>query len=486
MKNKKNQFGRTITSLMVARYIPIISALTVSVLLTRILSQEMYGEYRSVWLVFGLLMPLLTGMLNGTLYYRGNKSGSISLAISSAVVQAGLSGFLSGTILWLSASLISTWLNIPHLLLALQFFSLYIGLGVVVSVAEPVFVLLHRKKWLLWYNLVVHVFEVTLVVSLFYLRFSITEVFQFLIISPILRGLLLSFMISAHVRINLNVIGEVKTALPYAFGLFIAVLAGVVTLQIDTWVVRTLISDHQQFALFEIGARKIPFMAAMISAIASVLIVNFRGKESGNDIRQLFFRMRQASGYLFRFILPMLVVVGIFADDLLVILYEKYADSAPIFRVYLGIVTLQFFFADTYLLASGRSLLVAKIGLIEMVLNLILSILFLNVFGLIGPAWATLFVFIFYQLAAMVASVRLGDAHLSDFVPQRVGNVFIYVLSALFISLFIDFVISNGKMAFLISLILTGSMITISGKDDLADFWHLMHHPDKNNEIERN
>jgi O-antigen/teichoic acid export membrane protein len=96
--------------------------------------------------------------------------------------------------------------------------------------------------------------------------------------------------------------------------------------------------------------------------------------------------------------LPFLAVIFVFSEELMLLLFGGYTESAPIFQIYLGTVLVHFFLTDTILLAKGKTQLVLKAGLIELVVNMICSVPAVYVLGITGPAWVTLCTHIIFVL----------------------------------------------------------------------------------------
>lgn len=399
MKNNQ-QTGLEVTSLTLARFIPIIGALLVSVALTRILSQELYGHYRSVWLLFVLAGPILSSSINNTLYHRTeqNTSGAV---LGSGLVMSLIAGVMLGGIILFGASFWAEVLNIPHLVTAIQYFGIYVVGTLVSGIAEPVFMMLHRKKWLLSYNLINSVTEFALVAGLFYLGWSITEVLAVLLWLPILRSFFIGGLIVFNGASLRSGTLEVKRSFGYMTGLFWMGFAGYAAYQIDTWLIRLLVSDDALFATYEIGARKIPLVGAVVSALASTLLMRYSGDLSSKRHEAFVLNIRKASGLLVRLIVPGLFVLFVFSEEFLTILYQKYAAAAPVFRIYLVIVLTNFLLFDVYLLARGKSKTVAIISWGELIVNISLSYGLFLLIGWLGPPIATLSGHIAYVAGAL-------------------------------------------------------------------------------------
>ena len=75
---------------------------------------------------------------------------------------------------------------------------------------------------------------------------------------------------------------QIKASLPvdirYVGGLMLVSLAGIASVNMDSWFVRWFYADDAIFAHYVIGARKIPFISALLNAAASALLIQL-GKQ---------------------------------------------------------------------------------------------------------------------------------------------------------------------------------------------------------------
>lgn len=473
MPDSKQGLGLQVTSLTIARFIPIFGALAVSVTLTRILSQVEYGHYRSIWLLFLLAGPVITTSLNNALYHRGEKN-AYSNPLWAVVVISVLAGSVLGMVIIAGAPFWSEILNIPHLLTTIKLFGVFVTIGIVSGIAEPVFILIERKKWLLGYNLISQVAEYAFIVVPFIMGYSITEVIGFMLIFPSLRLIFLAWLIFSHTHKPAQLSGEIRKISSYSFGLFMMGIAGYAAYQMDTWIVRLFTDDDALFAMFEIGARKIPLIGAVTSAVSSTLILRYAQLTAGGSEAPFLKQIKRSTTYLARLAIPLLIVLFIFAEEVLIILYEKYAGAAPVFRIYLIIVLTNFIFADVYLLAKGLSREVARISWAELILNLILSITFYHLFGWLGPAFASLAGHLLYVSLCFYLAKKRGEVRFQDFLPDGIARTIVgYILISYLLTYILTLYLSN-IISFVVILSIVGAIVLIQNRDDIKDFLKML------------
>ncbi|MFN2373492.1 MAG: lipopolysaccharide biosynthesis protein, partial [Cyclonatronaceae bacterium] len=211
------------------------------------------------------------------------------------------------------------------------------------------------------------------------------------------------------------------------------------------------------YAIYVVGAKKLPFVGAITSAIAAGVVAQYSSLIRGGSYTEALYACRKASAILLFILLPMISVSWVLAEDILVFLFEKYADSAPVFRIYLFVLLSNTLLVSSFVLAHGLSRVNALTGLAELVVNVLLSIILISFIDLEGPAWATLTAHIIYTvILLMYCKIRL-DVSPVEFLPARGSWPVIPVTVLAFVlALLIRTMTGN-----VIITVLTGGMIVV-------------------------
>lgn len=387
---KVTNFTKRVGAMTVARSISLAGALLVMMVLTRLLDEHQYGQYQKLWLIFTLLCPALINTAVQTLYYRGGseKSGNPFWVAFTFVVFSGIA-VASATFLF--AGYVSDFINAPELSVALRYFSIYMLFATIAGIGEPLFILIERKKWLLGYNLVYNLFDAGLVIVPFLLGYTLEQVVLFMLAGPAIRSLfLLLLLLSQAPKIQRATWHEeLSISAKYASGIITLSLLGLLIFEADKLVVAIFMPSDADFATYVVGAKKIPFLTALIASVSSAFIVQYAQKLSSKDRAEVIPAIRHTANRLFVLILPATLFGLYYAEEILVVLFEKYAHSAPIFRIYLLAMITNIFISDTVILGAGESRVTARFSALELLINIIFSILLIIPLGLIGPAIAT-------------------------------------------------------------------------------------------------
>ncbi len=456
-----SSLAKRITSLTAARSISILSALLVSMVLTRLLSEDAYGAYRTVWILYGVMGPVVTSALTGLLYFRAGEQAHTANSLASVSVWSVFFGLIMAAFMALGFPIWKVIFHADGLQTAFFHFSVYLFFSGVTSSVEAIFIIKERKKWLFAHNLVSNSIEFSSVVIPFSLGYSLETVTLLLIIAPFLRTIfLILFIWKDMIAANWN---TMKTVLlsdgKYMSGLLLITLSGIAAVQLDSWVIRWFYEDDAVFAIYTVGARKIPFLSALMSSVSAAMIVQIGKLLKEGKLQEAMPFLARTSGAIASIMLPFLAVVFVFAEELMLLLFGGYTESAPIFQIYLGTVLVHFFLTDTILLAKGKTNLVLKAGILELVVNIALSIPSVYVIGITGPAWVTLFThMVFVLMCAKLVNKEFGTQQsILTYVSLKEARTGFWLALSVVLSLeWIKKVVGTSVFLFLISLIFIG------------------------------
>ena len=177
-----------------------------------------------------------------------------------------------------------------------------------------------------------------------------------------------------------------------------ATVAALVT-AVDPWVVNYWSGgDEAIFAVFRYGVRELPFLAALISGMTVVTIpLIARERAGGLDL------LRRQSRQLFHYVFGLTLIMLLTADWWWTAVFtETFAESLPVFRTYLLVVGCRLVFAMTVLTALRETKRLYLWALLELVVNLVLSLLLAPRYGLLGIIWGTVIASYFHELCLVL------------------------------------------------------------------------------------
>ena len=168
---------------------------------------------------------------------------------------------------------------------------------------------------------------------------------------------------------------------------------------VDPWVVNYWSGgDEATFAVFRYGVRELPLLAAFISGL-TVVTIPLIARERVAGLSALREQSRKVFHYVFPLTLVMMVSAGYWWTT---VFTDTFAASLPVFRTYLLVVGCRLVFAMTVLTALRETRRVYLWAVLELVVNLVLSLLLAPAYGLVGIVWGTVVASYFHEICLVL------------------------------------------------------------------------------------
>jgi O-antigen/teichoic acid export membrane protein len=156
--------------------------------------------------------------------------------------------------------------------------------------------------------------------------------------------------------------------------------------------------DAATFAIFRYGARELPVVALLAYALSNAMVpvIAREGTDAGLKI------LKERSGRMAGWMFPLTVVIVLAAYFLFPLIYGKnFTESAGVFNLYLLLITSRLLFPQTILLALQKTGIQMLAALLELILNIGLSLILVRVWGIRGVALATVIAYYFERVFLM-------------------------------------------------------------------------------------
>ncbi len=173
------------------------------------------------------------------------------------------------------------------------------------------------------------------------------------------------------------------------------------------------------FAVYVNGAMQLPLVPIILGSVTAVLLADmarwFREGERDKAV-QLW---GKAAVHCACILIPVMVCCLILSREIMVIIYgARYADSALPFSIYLLAVPLRIVSWDAMLMAADKTPIIMWRSGIGLLLNLVLSLALMKVWGFTGAAWATVIVLYVIHLGVSLPQIaRIYGKSLVDLLP---------------------------------------------------------------------
>ncbi|MEM9931439.1 MAG: polysaccharide biosynthesis C-terminal domain-containing protein, partial [Bacteroidota bacterium] len=170
---------------------------------------------------------------------------------------------------------------------------------------------------------------------------------------------------------------------------------GALVTAFDPWFVNYWYAgDEAIFATFRYGARELPLLAAFING-AMVVVIPLLTEDPSAGLDLLKKSARRLYHWIFGGAILLMLTAGWWWT---LVFTDLFAESLPLFRAYLFVVVSRLLFPVPVLTAYGHTRLLMFFGLLELVINVVLSVLLAPYFGLLGIIWATVIAYLIDKL----------------------------------------------------------------------------------------
>ena len=309
----------------------------------------------------------------------------------------------------------------------------FLVLGTAASLSEHILIVKQRSFELFYYGFIsysVYLFGLSV---LSFITLSIEWLFVGLAIWAILRFIYFLSLLWKYSDFKLDMSLIAKFIL-FGLPLVMHVLLGGGMEYVDGYLVNHFY-ERSDFTYFRYGARELPFNTIFISAMASAFIplavANL--KDSLADIKKRTER-------LMNFLFPISMILMLVSPLIFTFVYsEEYLVSAFIFNIYLLILCSRILLPQIVIYAKHKNSFLMKVSVVEFLINIGLSLLLMQKFGLYGIAFATVIAFFVQKILLIIFTGRVLKVKLKEYlnIPKYlIFTVILYVTFFLSIILY--------------------------------------------------
>jgi O-antigen/teichoic acid export membrane protein len=377
--------GRIISSLL---------ALVTVVVLSRLLSQQTYGIYQQVWLVFNTAAPMLIlGLPSSVTYYLPQRNeGEQKTLMGQTVLMLASAGFLMSVGTLIFSKPLAAQLGGKELETLLRLFFIYPILSLPLKVMDTYFTSTGQAVSAAWFNVYSSTLDFAAVVLPILLGYDLKTAILLLNVSAFGRFCYAVIYLyqkykSVPFKWDVPFMGQ---QLKYAIPLGLSGIVGTLNYQLDCIMVATLFTASN-YAVYVNGAKELPFVGVVMGSVMAVITPDFvrlftQGRH--NELLNLWHSATQKIAYLF---FPMTCFLMTFAADFIVVLFSsRYLASVPIFRIYLLLLPIRITVYGSLLMASGHTRLILQSAIMSLVLNLLIIYPLSQSLGLVGASISTI------------------------------------------------------------------------------------------------
>lgn len=415
--------------------------LIISIVFTKShLTRADIGQFEMFMFIAGLMTFFwVTGIIQSLLplYHRnktyrkiGDNNSSKSPEIFNAFLLISffsLIFFLFGHSMKSNFSVFQNTGNVPYLNLLL----LYILLSSPVCLIEYIYLLNNRSYRIFQYGLYTFTAQLLFIITpLIFGKDIIWSIYGLLAITG-LRWVWLIILLRRYTEMKVS-FEFMKEHLYLATPLILTTLISGSAQYIDGVIVSAVYRDPAMFAWFRYGAKEFPLVLMLANGLSNAMLPEFSTR---TQMKESLTKIKVRSQNLMHILFPATMFIMLFARWFYPRIFNPdFQKSADVFLVYSALIIPRLVFPQTIIVGRKKTHITLIAAIIELALNIPLSLLMIKWgYNIVGVVLATFVVYVvskLYLIAYLWFKMKIKP---TDYIPLRVLAIYSIALTVLFI-----------------------------------------------------
>ena len=292
-----------------------------------------------------------------------------------------------------------------------SFYLLFIGPS---FLAEYMLLLKEKSKGLALYGVVAFGIQLAAVAMPIALGYGLEEAVLGLVLSSIVRFIITIGLLFKYAEFKVDQ-GFIQQFLITAGPLMAATLLSGSAEYLDGFIVSKYF-DEGTFAIYRYGAKEFPLVLLLANAFSNGMVP----KVAQLGVAEAVKTIKQESLRLMHLFFPVSIGFMLVSEWIYPRVFNSdFVESAAVFNVYLLLVVSRLVFPQTLLIGLNRTKTIMAVAGLELAVNFGLSILFVQQFGLVGIAFATVIASILDKLVLMIWLKSSEGISPTDYWPWK-------------------------------------------------------------------
>ncbi|HHB78010.1 MAG TPA: hypothetical protein ENK85_02105 [Saprospiraceae bacterium] len=260
---------------------------------------------------------------------------------------------------------------------------LFLALNIPGLFIEQYYILREKPKSLLWYTLFSYMLYPLYFLLPLYLDIDLQNIFKILTLVAIIRlGWVLIVLNREHWWINRPILRKLLLlATHFMAYILVAMMAEI----IDGFIITQKYADPEVFAIFRYGARELPLTTALLSGLSIASVAKL-----SNNLQDHLPTFRKSLNRVLKITFPVAIIMMLSSPWLFVHFFSpSFRESALVFNTYLLILGSRVLMPGALMMAQLESKYMFWVSIAELALNVVLSLILVQYWGIIGIAWGT-------------------------------------------------------------------------------------------------
>jgi O-antigen/teichoic acid export membrane protein len=404
------------------------------------LSTEDIGQWEMFMFISGLLTFFwVTGIIQSLLplYHRNKtyrKLGDNGVDKSPEVFNAflllcffSLLFFILGHTFKANFSVFHNRGNVPFLNLLL----LYILLNSPVQLIEYIYLLNNRSYRIFQYGLYTFTAQLIFVLVPILLGKGIIWSIYGLLLITFFRWIWLIILLRRYTEMKISV-DFIREHLYLGIPLIITTLISGSGQYIDGVIISAFYRDPASFAVFRYGAKEFPLVLMLANGLNAAMLSEFATREK---MKESIETIRVKSKKLMHMLFPATMIMMLLARWIYPLMFrEEFSKSSGIFLVYALLIIPRLVFPQTIVVGRKKTHIVLIAAVIEIIINIALSLLMLKWgYKLVGVAVSTFVAYVLSNLFLVLYVWFKMKIKPAEYIPLKVFAIYSFLIGILFI-----------------------------------------------------
>ncbi|MBE0666618.1 MAG: polysaccharide biosynthesis C-terminal domain-containing protein [Bacteroidales bacterium] len=200
---------------------------------------------------------------------------------------------------------------------------------------------------------------------------------------------------------------------------------------IDGIIISAKYEDPGVFAMFSYGAKEFPLVLLLATGLSNALLPRFSTREG---MRESLGILRRKSKKLMHYLFPVSMVMMLFARWLYPRVFTvEFTRSADVFLIYLLLIVPRLVFPQTIVIGRKKTNVTMITAIVELAINIPLSLLLIKPYGVVGVALATFLVYSFEKVFLIWYVWAKMKIKPSQYIPVATWLIYSILLVGLFV-----------------------------------------------------
>lgn len=429
-----NRYINTISGLQLFQLFRFGTLLLISIVFAKShYSTEAIGNYELFLFIAALLCSFwINGLIQAFLpLYRNNSSFGGDAGRSPVLFNVFiLISFLSVLVIAVLISFRDVIGSILGSSGEIPFFNLlvlYVFFSCPAFLIEYIYLLQDKPKSIIVYGLTTFAGQLILVAVPAVAGYAMETAIGGFVVLVVIRYVWLLVLLKKYAAFRFS-IGFMKEHLHVAWPLIVSALLGSSASYVDGFLVMNYF-DSSTFAVFRYGARELPLVVLMANALSNAMLADFSDKRR---LKEALDVLKRRSRELMNVLFPLTILFLICSRWLYPRVFNPdFLESAVVFNIYLLLIFSRLVFPHTILIGMKKNSIVLYASVAELVVNVILSLVFIGWWGIEGVAFATVIAFTVQKGIWMIYNKVVLNIPPGQYIPLR--HLVVYSSIVLFV-----------------------------------------------------